>query len=285
MSVTRIYTLNELRTLMEQKSEFNARLGNNVERDDKQNNKEGVEDILKDTERVSGRKTQENADNIGDNVRDDNKTTLHVNFDNDPGKQYKDRVEQLAKYGTPHKMTDDEKNIEKNGGSDFRGNEDFYEKTTKHIADRSKRETELKFSGLKSHNQSKENFKNNTLVKEGKTMKRLHFKNTRFLSEAQLIKKVPEEYKVDGNRFYMRDNTGTDYLVECKVDNEFNHTTINILNKINKTELNEQLNRMRNLSKYESGNYFSGTSSESRKTEDNIVGEMIDIMKRIENNK
>lgn len=285
MSVSKRYTLNELRTLMEERNEFKARLGDGVENNDKKNNKKGVEDILKDTERVSGRSTQKKNDKTGDNVRDDNKTTLHLNFDNDPGKQYKDRVEQLVKYGTPHKMNNDEKDIEKNGGSDFSGNEDFYKEITKNITDRSKKETDLKHAGLKSHNLPKENFKSNTLVKEGKTMKRLHFKNTRFLSEAQIINKVPEEYKTDGNRFYMRDNTGTDYLVECRVDKEFNHTTINVLNKINKTELNEQLNRMRSLSNYESSDYFNGTSTESRKTEDNMVSEMLDIMKRIENKK
>lgn len=283
MSTTRIYTLNELRTLMEEKSEFKPVMYGTEKT--KKYNKEGVEDILKDTERVSGRKTQKKDNKVGDNVEDYNKTTLDANFDRDPGKEYKDRVEQLAIYGTPHKLTNDEKDPEKNGGYDYENPKKIF----KGQADKNKKmsdtEQELKASGLKAREQDKNKFKNNTLFKEGKTMKRLHFKNTRFLSEAQLINKVPEEYKTDGNRFYMRDNTGTDYLVECRVDSEFNHTTINVLNKINKAELNEQLNRMRSLSNYESSDYFKGTSTESRKTEDNMVSEMLDIMKRMENKK
>ena len=285
MSVTKRYTLNELRTLMEEKSEFKARLGDGVVTNDKKNNKEGVEDILKDTERVSGRRTLKKNDKGGDNVEDYNKTTLDVDFDRDPGKEYKDRVEQLAVYGTPHKLTDEEKDPEKNGGYDYENPKNIFDAQKEKNKRMSDTELELKTSGLKAREQDEDKFKNNTLFKESKAMKRLHFKNTRFLSEAQLIKKVPEEYKTDGNRFYMRDNTGTDYLVECRVDKEYNHTTINVLNKINKTELNEQLNRMRNLSNYESGDYFTGTSTESRKTEDNMVSEMIDIMKRMENNK
>lgn len=281
MSVTKRYTINELRTLMEERSEFKPRLGDNVERDDKKNNKEGVEDILKDTERVSGRKTVKENDKGADNVNDYNKTTLDVDFDNEPNDQYKERVEAQVK-GFPSAENEKTTDAKDNGGSEFEGNEKFFNQQKEKNKEMSDTEQELKASGLKAREQDKDKFKNNTLFKENKVMKRLHFKNTRFLSEAQLIKKVPEEYKVDGNRFYMRDNTGTDYLVECRVDSEFNHTTINVLNKINKTELNEQLNRMRSLSNYESGDYFSGTSTESRKAEDNIVSEMLDIMKRME---
>lgn len=285
MSVTKRYTLTELRALMEEKNEFKPVLGKNVASDDKKNNKKGVSDILKDTERVSGRMDIKRNSEPED-TQDYNKTTLDVRFDAEPSDSYKKRVQAQVEGFT---SVENKKNSDgkKNGGSDYEGNAKFYKNEKKKVTNRAKKEQEMKHAGLKSRMMPKDDYNTPTMfgkdnVKESKTMKRLHFKNTRFLSEAQIIKKVPEAYKTDGNRFYMRDNTGTDYLVECRVDDEFNHTTINVLNKINKTEINEQLNRMRSLSDYNSSDYFNGTTTESRKLEEGKVSEMLDLMKKIE---
>lgn len=287
MSVTKRYTINELRTLMEEKSEFKPVLGTNVESDNKKNNKKGVKDMMDDAERVSGR-TNTKRNTPPEDTQDYNKTTLDVRFDTEPSDSYKKRVQSQVK---GFASVENEKNSDgkKNGGSDYEGNSKFYDSEKKKVNNRAKKEQEMRHAGLKSRMMPEEDYKQPTMfgknnVKESKTMKRLHFKNTRFLSEAQLIKKVPEAYKTDGNRFYMRDNTGTDYLVECRVDDEFNHTTINVLNKFNKNELNEQLSRMRSLSQYNSSDYFTGTSAESRKLEEGKVSEMLDIMKRMEKN-
>lgn len=285
MSVTKRYTINELRSLMEEKNEFKPVLGKNVVSSNKRNNKEGVKDMMADAERVSGR-TNVKRNTPPEDTQDYNKTTLDVRFDAEPSDSYKKRVQaQVEGFAS----VDNKKNSDgkKNGGSDYEGNERFYKSEKKKVNNRARKEQEMKHAGLKSRMMPKDDYNTPTMfgkdnVKESKTMKRLHFKNTRFLSEAQLIKKVPEAYKVDGNRFYMRDNTGTDYLVECRVDDEFNHTTINVLNKINKTEINEQLNRMRSLSGYNSSDYFTGTTTESRKLEEGKVGEMLDLMKKME---
>lgn len=285
MPITKRYTLSELHSLMEDKGEFKARLGNNVERDNKRNNKQGVNDILKDTERASGRTEIKRTDEP-ENTNDYNKTTLDVRFDAEPSDSYKKRVQaQVEGFASD----DNKKNSdgEKNGGSDYEGNKKFYKNEKDKITKRAKKEAEMRHAGLKARMMPKEDYVEPTMfgknnVKESKTMKRLHFKNTRFLSEAQLINKIPEEYKTDGNRFYMRDNTGTDYLVECNVDREFNHTTINVINKINKRDINEQLHRMRSLSDYNSSDYFAGTNTESRKLEEGKVSEMLDLMKQME---
>lgn len=86
-------------------------------------------------------------------------------------------------------------------------------------------------------------------VSESKPMKRLKFKNTIFLSESQVLARVPEDYKVDENRFYMQDKTGTDYLVECKAD-PFGHIHLSIENRINKQHINEELAKMKKLAGY-----------------------------------
>ena len=84
---------------------------------------------------------------------------------------------------------------------------------------------------------------------EAKQIKRLVFKNTTFLSESQVLSKVPEDYRVDENRFYMRDKTGTDYLIECKAD-PFGYVHMEVVNKFNKENINEELEKMKRLAGY-----------------------------------
>ncbi len=95
-------------------------------------------------------------------------------------------------------------------------------------------------------------------------MKRLHFKNTTFLSEAHMLKKVPDDYKYDGNTFIMKDSVGTEYVVECRVNPEFKNVEFNVLNKYNKKELTEQLDRMRTLFNYDRSENSQNTIRESR---------------------
>lgn len=86
-------------------------------------------------------------------------------------------------------------------------------------------------------------------LNEAKQIKRLIFKNTTFLSESQILSKVPEDYRIDENRFYMRDKTGTDYLIECKAD-PFGYVHMQIVNKFNKQVINEELEKMKRLAGY-----------------------------------
>lgn len=96
------------------------------------------------------------------------------------------------------------------------------------------------------------NYNQRKTVSESKPMKRLKFKNTIFLSEAQVLERVPDEYKIDENRFYMRDKTGTDYLIECQAD-QFGYVHTQIVNKINKQVINEELEKMKRLAGYNYG--------------------------------
>jgi hypothetical protein len=97
-------------------------------------------------------------------------------------------------------------------------------------------------------NLAKQLISNNTF-NEAKQIKRLIFKNTTFLSESQILSKVPEDYRIDENRFYMRDKTGTDYLIECKAD-PFGYVHMQIVNKFNKQAINEELEKMKRLAGY-----------------------------------
>ena len=277
------YTFGELnRILMESHNEFNPKIGDKVESEDKKNNEKAVDDIMKQSKEFDGGITDKKKNTNKEDIQDFNKTTLDVEFASEPGEAYKERVKAQV-HGFP--SADNEKNSkikEDNKSLDFEGNEKFYDAQKKKSEEISDKEAELKHAGLKARELPKEDFKNDTLFKENKTMKRLHFKNTVFLSEAQMLKKVPEEYRTSDGRFIMKDASGTEYLVECSYNKEFNHGKLTVVNKTNKEQINEQLDRMRELFDYNSSSYMGGTTSSSRKTETQGLSEMINRVKDIE---
>lgn len=277
------YTFSELnKILMESHNEFNPRIGDKVESEDKKNNEKAVDDIMKQSKEFDGGITDKKENTNKEDVQDFNKTTLDVNFASEPGDAYKERVKAQV-HGFP--SADNEKNSkieEENDSLDFEGNKDFYDTQKKKSKIVNDMDADIKHAGLKARELPKEYFENDTLFKENKTMKRLHFKNTVFLSEAQMLKKVPEEFKSADGRFIMKDASGTEYLVECSYNDTFKHGKLTVINKTNKEQINEQLDRMRQLFDYNSSAYMGGTTASSRKTESNGLSEMIDRVKQME---
>lgn len=105
------------------------------------------------------------------------------------------------------------------------------------------------------------------VVNEGaksNTMKRLNFKSKIFLSENDVLRYIPESYKTDGNKFFVKDASGTQYLVECEADKQFGFMKVNIVNKLNEEKEKDQLERMKRLYNYSSSNY---TKSSDKGTE------------------
>lgn len=88
-----------------------------------------------------------------------------------------------------------------------------------------------------------------------KNMKRLHYKKTTFLTEAQMLKTIPEEFKTNGNKFYVKDASGTEYLVECTVDEKFDFPTLSVVSKLNESKTNSEIDRMKQLFGYESSQF------------------------------
>ena len=279
------YTFSELnKILMESHNEFNPRIGDKVESEDKKNNEKAVDDIMKQSKEFDGGITDKKKNTNKEDVQDFNKTTLDVNFASEPGDAYKERVKAQV-HGFP--SVENEKNSkikEENKSLDFDGNADFYDAQKKKSKEVSDMQADIKHAGLKARELPKEHFENDTLFKENKAMKRLHFKNTVFLSEAQMLKKVPEEFRSADGRFIMKDASGTEYLVECSYNKTFKHGKLTVVNKTNKDQINEQLGRMRQLFDYNSSSYMGGTNSVSRKNETSSLSEMIDRVKDMEKN-
>lgn len=269
----KVYTLSEFCKVLKESQEFKAIKGKNVESEDKKNNEKAVNDILKQGKKFDGGLSDKKKKENPRDITDYNKTTLDNDFAYEPSKEYKDRVKAQV-HGFP--SVENEKNSkieEENDSLDFEGNKDFYEQNAekrKKVADA--RQTD-KHAGLKSHNLPKETFKDNTLyTNESRKMKRLNFSKTVFLNEAEMMKKIPDDMKIDGNKFYMKDAVGNEYLVECVKDKAINdiiHTKV--VDYRNKEKIDETFKRMKELYGYKSS---TGTQN-SGKFENGMVGKMI----------
>ena len=269
----KVYTLSEIRNILREGQEFKAKKGENVDSEDKKNNGKAVNDILKKVKEYDGGLSDEKKKENPRDVDDYNRTTLDNNFAYEPSDDYKERVKAQV-HGFPSaKNEKDTKIKEENKALDFSGNDDFYKSQSekrKKIANA--RETD-KHAGLKSHNLPKETFKDNTIyTNESKKMKRLHFNKTVFVNESQMLKKIPDNMKFNGNKFFMKDSVGNEYLIECvqdKVIKDIIHT--NIINYENKEKLNETFNRMKQLYSFKSSNNVQN----SGEFENKMVGKMI----------
>lgn len=250
MVIEEYYTISELlNEVSNTKQEFKAKIGNGVESSNKREQEKAVRDITKDAEKMDNpRRNQKDKELPAVEPNDYNKTTMDVRFEADAPQSYKDRVRAQA-LGYPSVQ-----NMEKNDYAtylDFDGNKDFYNDRKKMSDHRNEIEKQERESGLKARLKTATDYSNKTMFenKDYLPKKRLVFKNTMFLSEAQVIKAVPEDYRIDENRFYMQDKTGTDYLVECKAD-PFGYVHVEVVNRLNKTEVNEELDKMRRLADY-----------------------------------
>jgi len=250
MANKEFYTIRELLDeASNAKQEFKAKVGNGVESSNKKEQEKSVKEITKDAEKLDNpRRNQNNRTPEPINQEDYNKTTLDVNFEYDAPEAYKKRVEAQA-LGYPSVYN--KENNDYDPSLDFDGNKRFYDARKKMSKARDERDTDERESGLKAR-EKETDYGNKTMFESKKPTKRLVFRNTKFLSEDQVLQRVPEDYRVDENKFYMQDKTGTDYLVECKAD-PFGFVHMEVTNRINKTEINEQLDKMRRLADYKYG--------------------------------
>ena len=274
----RYYNLSEFCKVLRESQEFKAKKGESVDSENKKNNGKAVNDILTKTKEYDGG-IQNNPKREDPRDTDDfNKTTLDLDFDYEPNDAYKAKVkaEVEGKFSAKNaKETDIEK---ENKGLDFEGNKKFYKDRAEIAQKRGERRHALKTSGLQSRELAKnkdfdKEFKDKTLFKQNESkMKRLHFNKTVFLNEEHMLKKIPDDMKTDGNKFYMKDSVGNEYLIECvrdKVLKDVVHT--NIVDYTNKEKINETFQRMKELYDFKA----SDNKQNSGKYENKLVGKMI----------
>ena len=112
--------------------------------------------------------------------------------------------------------------------------------------------------------------KNTETMGESKKIKMLSFKNTKFISEGHMMTMIPDEYKMEGKKFIMKDSADNQYLVEWTSREPI------VKKKVNMTLVNEEKERIKQLWGYKSPE--SKTSTPSTRLQEN--SEFSDMVKK-----
>lgn len=240
------FTVGALQNLVaESSTQFKPVLGKNVENDNKKNNDKSYKEISKETSDYNPKpsNTKRNIEKV-----DYNRTTLDYNPVNEPSKEYKDRIEAQAEGYTSTL----EKNNKIDKAADFEGAKEIYKAITKSAEEHNKNKEDMAHSGLQARELDKP--KLNTLHEETikPRAKRLTFKHTKFLNESQVLTRIPDQYKVDGQVIHMCDNEGSEYIVECVLNRFTGNIETNVISCRNKQKIDEQLSRIKELMNYKS---------------------------------
>jgi hypothetical protein len=252
------FSIKELKQMVNESSnEFKAKLGKDVEKDNKSNSDKAYKETKKRTGATEVKPKKSKYEKT-----DYNRTTLDSKFDVEPSKEYKDRVHAQAKGYT---SVDAEKNgLEKTG--EF--NDTFYQAAKKSNKELSDNEKKFKKAGLRGKELPDEIFDNKGMY-ESKGIKTARFKRTEFLTEEHMISKIPDELKIEGNVFKMVDKNDNTYLVEWKKDEFKNVSKPVIINHTNKKMVNETLERMKNLYNFKSTDNYTKATCQERINESN----------------
>lgn len=261
---TKKYSVGELRHIIKESlDEFKPVYGKNVQSDNKKINDKAYKDIEEETKSYDGGARDEKK-NINYPFSD-NRGMEDIQYEN-MGDDFKKRVKsQLKGYVSA--------DAEKKHKNDPFGNAEFneingIEEKTKELQ---KGKDIAKEIGLASREINKKDFENQQKSIFENKITTIRFKKTTFITENHMLSKVPDNFKIEGRTFIMKDKVNNEYLVEWGEEPKVT----------NRTKINEQKNRIHQLFNYERGE--STTSSQSRLTEEakfsDILGKARKLMK------
>lgn len=251
------------------KSEFKPVVGKGVTAGDKEINGKAYADMDKDAKRyyknikdIRSRAEQDGYD------YSDNKGMSDIMFDGPVGKAYSDRIKSQSKGYVSAQAEKLHKN-DPFGNADF-GDDRFYANRFKnnakqHKANRDKA-TMIGLTGRELDKREVEKVRN-TAFGEGK-IRRLTFKNTQFISESDMLARIPDDMKTEGRRFVMRDSMDNEYLVE------WHKRLPDVTKKVNQRVVNEEIDKIKKLYSFEHGR--SNSTPQQRITEEKEFSDMMD---------
>lgn len=262
-----VLTVKAIKGLVKESSnEFKAKLGPNVESEDRKNNGKAYSDAKKRAKDYDGGL----ADEVGEKKakyekQDGNKTTLDYNPEN-ATPEYKKRVHaQVKGYSSEKEMNN---GLEKSG--DFSDNENIYQGLKDAGEKMQGNEKAFKKTGLQAREMPDNVFNRESMYesKDGINMrqminhlsdaeksankpineniKTIYYKKTKFITENHMISKIPDDFKQNGMKFNMKDCDGNIYLVEWR------NNKANVVSHTNKVKLDEEFERMKHLMGYKS---------------------------------
>lgn len=273
------YKVGDLRKIIaEQAQEFNPKVGPSVMSNNKKNNDKSYKDAEKAAKDYDGGLKPEKKGKLSDKL-DGNRTTLDYNPRIEPDKSFKDKVEAQAK-GFTSKLEEDN-GIEK-AGAEFDKDGKIMNQFKDAAEKRNDFEKKLSDSGIQGNNLKDENKKKNTMFESKKPVaKRLEFKHTKFLNESQMLNRIPEEYKTDGQKIYMKDSIGNEYIVECVKSEKTGFIETNVVGFNNPKLLEEQKERIEQLFDYQSSKEFAPTTAKQRIEENNSFQDLMNLSRSL----
>jgi len=260
------------KSVLEAKNEFEPVFGKNVPQDNKKINSDAYKDITKETEKYDGGLGSERKK--GESVTPaNNRGMSDLDYDS-ISKPFKDRVKAQIK-GYPSAENEKLHKDDKEFGNAYYDSNNLSKDIADHAKEAKKESDKSKTDGLVSSKYKDETEKNSDTMFESKKISKIQFKHTQFLSEGHMLSKVPDEFKVEGKTFIMKDTADNEYLVE------WTNKQPNVTKRLNKTQVNEEMNRIKALYGYKSKDYFTTTNSKSRMNENKEFSDMIDKARKL----
>lgn len=255
--ITKKYTVSELKKIIaESATEFKPVMGKNVEKDNQTNNEKAYKDMQKSTEKYDGGARKYKTKHVC--PMDDNRGMQDLEYTN-MNDDFKKKVQSQMKGYVSADAEKKHKNDEF-GNADFNEIENMKEKNQK-LANGKEVAKEI---GLTSREIDKKEFKNQAHSVFENKVSVLKFKNTVFLTEQHMMQRVPDEYKVDGKKFIMKDKNSNEYLIEWAEEPKILCTS----------KINEQTNRIKELFSYKSN--VKKSTNQTRLNEENKFNDVLD---------
>ena len=251
--VTKISVGELRRVIKESQNEFKPVVFGNDE--SKKINDKAYSDIKKETDNYDGGLSKGTKKLGGGISATDNKGMHDLAYDN-ISKPFKDRIKSQMK-GYVSKDAENKHKNDEFGNATFDKDENIYNAAKEHAKAVKQGKDAAAEIGLTGRELNKNDIEKNTeTMEESKKIKMLSFKNTKFLSEGHMMTMIPDEFKVEGKRFIMKDGADNQYLVEWSTKKE-----PSVTKKLNMTLVNEQKERIKQLWGYKSAEAKTSTSS------------------------
>ena len=275
----RTYKVGDLRKkLRESANQFNPVLGNGVNsKEERADNEKAYKDIMKSTSDYNAPKAEKEDDIPVTPETNQGMSDLRYDGIND---SFKKKVYSQMKGYTDDKNEKIHKG-EKLGNADY-GTDKVVQAAKKHAATAKAIHDIEDYSGLKSREMQKlASIKKDVLahdkstIAEGKKIKVLTFKKELLMTEEKAVRMIPDSYKLEGNKFMMKDLKGNSYLVEW-------HDSDPVVDKkVNQVKLNEDLEQVKRLFNYQSSNYYKNATPKERLAEDKKYRDLIDMARTL----
>ena len=240
--VTRINVGELRRVIKESTNEFKPVVFGDAET--KKINDKAYRDIKNETDKYDGGVGKKDQKPGGGISATDNKGMHDLTYDS-INKPFMERTKSQMK-GYVSKDAEDKHKNDEFGNATFDDNGKIYDAAKDHAEAAKQGKDTAAEIGLTGRELKKKDIEgNDSTMYESKKIKRLTFK-TQFISEGHMMSKIPDELKVEGKKFIMRDTADNEYLVE------WNEREPKVTKKVNMTLVNEQKDRIKQLWGYKS---------------------------------